>query len=122
MTDRSFLVVAFFGQPRRFCCCWEHGPPRSSGQVSNATHGVMAMRATSGHLIGFLFGLAFILPPSVFEFDSSCHSSADFPTGLRLAPRLFHYIKYYFHLILQLAEQTRTVMLQNYPLIARILT
>jgi hypothetical protein len=39
------------------------GPPKSSGQVSNATHGVMAMRAPSGHLIGDLFGLTFIMPP-----------------------------------------------------------
>src|SRR4030095_10180673 len=80
MTPRSFFVNAFFGNPRRFCCWREFAPPRSSGQVSKATHGVMAMRAPSGHLIGFLLGLTFMMPPPEIKLDYSCHSSIEFPT------------------------------------------
>ena len=32
--------------------------------TTKATHGVIAIRAPSGHLIGCLFGLTFILPPA----------------------------------------------------------
>src|SRR5688572_8019233 len=60
---KFFLVSALRGKLRRFSCCSVLGPPRSSGQVSNATQGVIAMRAPLGHLIGFRFGLTFILPP-----------------------------------------------------------
>jgi len=48
------------------------------------THGVIAMRAPSGHLIGCLFGLTFILPPAE-KFLYSCHSSKGFPNRVTCA-------------------------------------
>jgi hypothetical protein len=82
MIAKFLFVTAFRGKLRRFSCCNVFGPPRSSGQVSNATHGVMAMRAPSGHLIGFRFGLTFILPPDNGKFFYSCHSSAILPNDM----------------------------------------
>jgi hypothetical protein len=41
----------------------------------------MAMRAPSGHLIGDLFGLTFMVPPRSYKnFVQSCHSLRRFPT------------------------------------------
>src|SRR6185295_17081459 len=63
MIAKFLLVTALRGKLRRFSCCNVSGPPRSSGQVSKATQGVIAMRAPFGHLIGFRRGFTFILPP-----------------------------------------------------------
>src|SRR6185503_14650191 len=86
MIARFRFVSALRGKLRRFSCCSVLGPPRSSGQVSKATHGVIAMRAPSGHLIGCLFGLTFILPPAE-KFLYSCHSSKGFPNRVTCARR-----------------------------------
>src|SRR5688572_21168616 len=71
MIAKFLLVTALDGKLRRFSCCNVCGPPKSSGQVSKATQGVIAMRAPSGHLIGDLFGLIFILPPRSKKFFRS---------------------------------------------------
>src|SRR3970282_1815464 len=96
MAPRSRFVSACLGKPRRVCCCWVFGPPRSAGQVSKATHGVIAMRAPSGHLIGFRFGLTFMLPPSPVKFFYTCHSSILLPTILT-ANRSFCLKQFYSH-------------------------
>src|ERR1051325_2446773 len=82
MTPKSRLVSAFAGQPRRFCVCRVFGPPRSSGQVSNATHGVIAIRAPSGHLMGLRFGLTFMFPPAI-NFASHATVAENFATEHR---------------------------------------
>src|SRR5262245_18077690 len=75
MIARFLFVTALRGKLRRFSCCKVFGPPRSSGQVSNATQGVIAIRALLGHLIGWRRGLTFILPPQKAIKNFSTHAT-----------------------------------------------
>src|ERR1044071_3901637 len=90
IAPKSLFVNALAGKHRRFCCCRVFGPPRSSGQVSKATQGVMAMRAPSGHLMGLRFGLAFMLPPEL-NFVTHATLRRFFPSAVENAMELFRH-------------------------------